>query len=150
MGSEKTYGLKNTEQQNIMMQRTANENVACLRRICKRSEQPKIERLVNNDARLILRWRVWSQVSPSHVTFTVTLGRLFVLRSSPQFLKKREAASSLDIRYIPSQSSADQQSYRKSHARRICFKIQKNPNSLISSHTLIYLVEKIQPNSPFD
>ena len=28
------------------MQRTANENAACLRRICKRSDQPKIERLV--------------------------------------------------------------------------------------------------------
>ena len=40
---------------NIMMQRTTNENVACLRRICKRSDQPKIERLVNSDARLILR-----------------------------------------------------------------------------------------------
>ena len=34
------------KQQNIMMQRTANENAACLRRICKRSDQPKIERLV--------------------------------------------------------------------------------------------------------
>ena len=40
-----------------MMQRTANENAACLRRICKRSDQPKIERIVNNDARLILRLR---------------------------------------------------------------------------------------------
>ena len=39
----------------IMVQRTANENAACLRRICRRSDQPKIERLVNNDARLILR-----------------------------------------------------------------------------------------------
>ena len=39
----------------IMIQRTANENAACLRRICKRSDQPKIDRLVNNDARLILR-----------------------------------------------------------------------------------------------
>ena len=38
-----------------MMQRTANENAACLRKICKRSDQPKIERLVNNDARVILR-----------------------------------------------------------------------------------------------
>ena len=28
IGSEKTYGLKNTEQLNIMMQRTANENAA--------------------------------------------------------------------------------------------------------------------------
>ena len=42
-------------QLNIMMQRTANENAAGLRRICKRSDQPKIERLVNNDARLRLR-----------------------------------------------------------------------------------------------
>ena len=32
IGSEKTYGSKNTEQLNIMMQRTANENAACLRR----------------------------------------------------------------------------------------------------------------------
>ena len=30
------------------MQRTANENAAGLRRICKRSDQPKIERLENN------------------------------------------------------------------------------------------------------
>ena len=37
------------------MQRTANENAACLRRICKRSEQSKIERTASNDARLILR-----------------------------------------------------------------------------------------------
>ena len=44
IGSEKTYGPKNTEQQNIMMQRSANENATCLRRICKRSDryQPKI------------------------------------------------------------------------------------------------------------
>ena len=34
----------------IMMQRTVNENAACQRRICKRFDQPKIERLVNNDA----------------------------------------------------------------------------------------------------
>ena len=33
IGSEKTYGPTNTEQLNIMMQRTANENAACLRRI---------------------------------------------------------------------------------------------------------------------
>ena len=52
IGSEKTYGPQNTEQLNIMMQRTANENAACLLRICKRSDQPKIERLVNNFARL--------------------------------------------------------------------------------------------------
>ena len=36
---EKDYGLKN-----LMMQRTANENAACIRRICKRPDQPKIER----------------------------------------------------------------------------------------------------------
>ena len=35
------------------------------------------------------------------------------------------------------------------HTRGMCFKIQKNPNSLMSSHTLIDLVHKIQPNSPF-
>ena len=33
-----------------MMQRSANENAAGLHRICKRSDQPKIERLVKNDA----------------------------------------------------------------------------------------------------
>ena len=38
-----------------MMQRTANENAAGKRRICKRSDQPKIDRIANNDARLILR-----------------------------------------------------------------------------------------------
>ena len=38
---------------NTVMQRVANENAAC--RICKRSDQPKIERLENNDARLLLR-----------------------------------------------------------------------------------------------
>ena len=31
-----------------MMQRTANENVIWSRRICKRSDQPKIERIANN------------------------------------------------------------------------------------------------------
>ena len=40
---------KNTGQFNIMMQRTANENAACLSRICKRSDQPKIQRIANND-----------------------------------------------------------------------------------------------------
>ena len=33
-------------------------NKGTLSRICKRSDQPKIERLVNNDARLILRRKV--------------------------------------------------------------------------------------------
>ena len=28
----------------MMMQRTTNENAACLRGICKRSDEPKIER----------------------------------------------------------------------------------------------------------
>ena len=37
-----------------IMQRTANENAACIRRICKRSDQPKVERITNNDARMIL------------------------------------------------------------------------------------------------
>ena len=58
IGSEKTYGPQNTEQLKIMMQRTVNENAVCQRKICKRSDQPKIERLVNNDARLILRGKL--------------------------------------------------------------------------------------------
>ena len=37
---------------NTIMQGTVNENVPCLPRICNSSDQPKIERLVNNDARL--------------------------------------------------------------------------------------------------
>ena len=32
-----------------MMQRTSNENAACKHRICKRSDQPKIDRIANND-----------------------------------------------------------------------------------------------------
>ena len=39
------------------MERIDNENAAGLRRKCKRSDQPKIERLGNN-ARLILRKRL--------------------------------------------------------------------------------------------
>ena len=81
------------------------------------------------------------------VTLTVTLVLLFVLRSSLEFLRKRKAASSLDIRYALRISNR----IEKVHAsRRICFKIRKNPSSLISSHTLTYVVHKIQPNSPFD
>ena len=38
----------------MMMQRTANENAAYKRRICKRSDQPKID-IITNNARLILR-----------------------------------------------------------------------------------------------
>ena len=38
-----------------MTQRTANENAACLiPRNCKKSDEPKIERIANNDAGLIL------------------------------------------------------------------------------------------------
>ena len=62
--SEKTYGPQNTEQLNIMVQRTANKNAACLRRICKRSDQPKIVRLVNNDARLTLRSKLNGATTP--------------------------------------------------------------------------------------
>ena len=59
IGSEKTYGpAKNTRQKNMMMERTANENAARKRRICKRSDQPKIDRIANNDARLILRRQI--------------------------------------------------------------------------------------------
>ena len=57
----------------IRMQRTANENAACLRRICERPDQPKIERLVNNDVRLILRWKLnvvglWISVDQLHTS----------------------------------------------------------------------------------
>ena len=39
-----------------MMQWTGKENPACLiRRICKRYDEPKIERIANNEAGLILR-----------------------------------------------------------------------------------------------
>ena len=38
----------------MTMRRTANENAACKRRMCKRSDQSKIDRIANNDARLIL------------------------------------------------------------------------------------------------
>ena len=52
------YAMQNRSKKrmvNTIMQRTTNENNAGLRRICKRSDQPKIKRLENNDARLILR-----------------------------------------------------------------------------------------------
>ena len=47
-------GTADSRMQNMMMQRTTNENAANKRRICKRSDQPKIDRITNN-ARLILR-----------------------------------------------------------------------------------------------
>ena len=50
-----------------MMQRTANENAACIRRICKRPDQPKIERLVNNDARLILQKKKLNETIESNL-----------------------------------------------------------------------------------
>ena len=46
----------------MMMQRTANEYAAFERRICKRSDQPKINRITNNDARLILRKRIVPEI----------------------------------------------------------------------------------------
>ena len=42
-------------------QTITNSNAAGLRRICKRSDQPKIERLENYDARLILRRKLTRQ-----------------------------------------------------------------------------------------
>ena len=53
-----------------------------------------------------------------HVTLTVTDSHACLIVSSPQSLRKREAASSLDIRYVPSQRSADKQSYRKSSCKK--------------------------------
>ena len=47
--------LLGNDLKHTMMQRTASDSATGLRRICKRSEQPKIGRLENNDARLILR-----------------------------------------------------------------------------------------------
>ena len=52
---------------------------------------------------------------PSQVTLTVIHPRLLILRSSPQFLRKREAARRLC--YVLSQSSADQQSNRKNSCK---------------------------------
>ena len=47
-----------------MMQRTANEYAACERRICKRPDQPKINRITNNDARLILQFELYHVIAP--------------------------------------------------------------------------------------
>ena len=45
-----------------MMQMTTNENAACLTpRICKRFHEPKIERIANNDAELILHRKLKGQ-----------------------------------------------------------------------------------------
>ena len=60
---------------NIMMQRTANENAACLRRICKRSDEPKIEKLLS----LVTRFacdigqlaRIWIRVSSEVITICI-------------------------------------------------------------------------------
>ena len=51
--------MNNTKQYNETVKhddaKDRNENTACKRRICKISDQPKIDRIANNDARLILR-----------------------------------------------------------------------------------------------
>ena len=93
----------------------------------------------------------------SHVTLAVMLARLLVLRSSSQFLRKREAARSL--RYAPSQSSVDQQYHRKrfmqlarhawGHIHEESLQYKKNPYSLISFDTLIHLLHTILYSSPF-
>ena len=59
----------------IFLQRNANENATGLRRICKRSDQPKIERLENNDARLILRRKL-----NGALTITDNLITLFIYK----------------------------------------------------------------------
>ena len=93
----------------------------------------------------------------SHVTLAVMLARLLVLRSSSQFLRKREAARSL--RYAPSHSSVDRNTIEKgscswhdmrgaTYTRKV-FNTKKNPYSLISFDTLIHLLHTILYSSPF-
>ena len=53
----------------------------------------------------------------SYFTLTEMLTRLLVLRSSPQFLRKRTAVRNL--LYAPSQSSANPQSCRKSSCKLV-------------------------------
>ena len=70
----------------MMMQRTANEYAACERRICKRSDQPKINRITNNDARLILREKLngckcWLQFELYHVIAPLSFSRSISLAS---------------------------------------------------------------------
>ena len=59
----------------LMMQSTANETPACLRRICKISDQPKIERLVACSADVFWRGRervLW--LSERHLGFKLGRG----------------------------------------------------------------------------
>ena len=83
-----------------------------------------------------------------------------LIKSFSRLLNAIGHFSRYTVRIITNLSSADQQSYRKkfmqvgmagvgTHTREMCFKIQKNPNSLISSHTLTYLVHKTLPTNLF-
>ena len=66
-----------------MMQRTANENAACLRRICERSDQPKVERIANNDARLILSKKLNGATRSKQLSTVAILGFQFGLYLPP-------------------------------------------------------------------
>ena len=56
IGSEKTYGPKNIGKLSIMMQRTANENTACLRRIYHLKGRPKRDQANLTSPNLMKRW----------------------------------------------------------------------------------------------
>ena len=58
-----------------MMQTKTNENAAGIRRICKRSDQPIIERLENNDARLILRSKLDGRKTTVDICFDLVGSR---------------------------------------------------------------------------
>ena len=64
---------------NIIMQRTANENAACSHRIFGRSDQPKKDRIANNDARLILRRTVESVTGQRHESQELQLWKIAIL-----------------------------------------------------------------------
>ena len=68
---------------NIMMQRTANENAACIRRICKRPDQPKIS--LSRQRHDILDFSCCPLSRVLHVTLAngQGFGFEFHLRSSP-------------------------------------------------------------------
>ena len=61
-----------------MMQRTSNENAACKHRICKRSDQPKIDRIANNDMMDEIFFRFFSGLLASFLSTLLTSGRQLV------------------------------------------------------------------------
>ena len=95
---------------------------------------------------------------PSHVTFTVMLARLLVLRSSPQVFKETRGRLQSTLRTITNlcwsaillkKFMPVGRTKVAPHTRNV-FNTEKNPNSLIHPHTFIHLVQTSQHNSPFD